>query len=71
MCDFIQRTDWYLFDLHSQKMIFMILHQCQQPNLISLKSLGTMNMVTGIQVLYLRINFARINKIEKFFRLVY
>ncbi|XP_037037014.1 uncharacterized protein LOC119074828 [Bradysia coprophila] len=50
MCLDLQQTDWYSFDLHSQKMVQKMLHLCQQPNQISLKPLGTLNMVTGIQI---------------------
>lgn len=50
MCEFIQRTNWYLFDPYSQKMLQIMLHQCQRPNEIAFKSIGALNMVTGIQV---------------------
>ncbi|XP_037039729.1 uncharacterized protein LOC119076833 isoform X2 [Bradysia coprophila] len=48
MCSYIQETNWYVYDLYTQKTLRFLLQMCQRPCEISLQSLGPLNMVTGV-----------------------
>lgn len=46
----IYNCNWYTYDLESQRIIWMLLRESQKSKEIKLGSIGTLNLVTGIQV---------------------
>lgn len=46
----IYDTNWYVYDVTSQKMMQMILHDSQHPNCLMIGTFGELNVVTGIAV---------------------
>lgn len=53
MCVVIYGSNWYTYDVISQRMIILMLQEAQTSKEITLGIIGPLNVVTGIQVLNL------------------
>lgn len=50
LCDIIYGCDWHMYDMKSQRLILLLLHDSQQIKQIMLGTFGPMNIVTGVAV---------------------
>lgn len=50
LCSFIYTSNWYKYDVKSQKIVQLLLHRSQQDNELQLGPMGPLTVVTGVEV---------------------
>ncbi len=50
LCSFIYASNWYKYDIRSQKILALLLHRAQQPGELLLGPIGPLTVATGVEV---------------------